>query len=513
MGAASLVHLLHTTAQLPGHARFVRAMEDVESVQRQVLGELLAASERTEFGSGHGLSRSWSAEDVASRLPVTTWTDWEAWVKRQQAQPTGHVLCAGCRRFEPTSGSTAQRKWIPYPAAQLAQFDRASSPWLYDLARLHPGILRGRHYWSLSWLPDELRNTGTGARQAGDDLQLLPWWKRRLLSAVMAVTQDVARLSSVDDTMFETVVRLASASDLSVISVWSPTFGIEVLRRLARERERVAERLSRGGLPVRAGLLRSWDGTLDASFFRELWPDLSLVSAWDTGSSAGWARSLAALLPQAAFQGKGVWATEGVVTIPFRGRYPLAVRSHFYEFRCLSSGRFLPAWRLELGMEVQPILSTGSGFWRYALEDRLEVTDFLGPTPCLRFVSRLSGTDLVGEKLDAGIVSRILEDVQREIPIQCVSLLARPGAGDGTGLPHYVLLAGGKPELTLAAAEAVERHLAAVHHYGLARQLHQLGPASALVLEDPLPEYFRRTGGDAASGSRKIEPVVRWKEP
>ncbi|MBM4354167.1 MAG: GH3 auxin-responsive promoter family protein, partial [Deltaproteobacteria bacterium] len=421
MRAAVLVHLLHCASQFPEHARFVRALRDAESAQRAVLARLLALLEQTDFGREHGLSRSWTAEDVAARLPVSAWSDWVPRVERQRTEPSRWVMAPRCTRFEPTSGSTSRRKWIPYSEAFLSELDRASSPWLFDLGRSHPGILKGRHYWSLSWLPDELRGASGGRAAAGDDLQLLPWWKRRLLGRVMAVSPDVARLPSVNETLFETLVALSAAADLSLVSVWSPTFALELLRRLGDERQRISVRLDRLGAGRRASLLRSWDGIPSGEFYRSFWPRLSLVSAWDTGSSASWAACLSALLPQAAFQGKGVWATEGVVTIPFCGHYPLAVRSHFYEFRCLETGRIVPSWRLEPDMEVQPILSTGSGLWRYALEDRLRVTGFLESTPCLEFVARLSGTDLVGEKLDAALAQRVLDAVQCELAVPAAS--------------------------------------------------------------------------------------------
>jgi hypothetical protein len=527
MRAAFLVHLLHCASQFPEHSRFVRALRDARTAQREVLARLLAASEQTDFGREHGLSRSWTAEDVASRLPVTGWPDWAPWVERQLVEPSRAVLAPGCVRFEPTSGSTSQRKWIPYSTTFLSELNRAASPWLFDVARRHPGILRGRHYWSLSWLPDELRNPPGGKAVTGNDLELLSPWKRRLLGHVMAVPPKVARLPSVDETLFETLVALSAAEDLSLVSVWSPTFLLELLRRLGEERLRIAGRLDGAGQPRRAGMLRSWDGTASAGFLVGFWPALRLVSAWNTGSSAGWASSVAALLPQAAFQGKGIWATEGVVTIPFRGHYPLAVTSHFYEFRCLADGTVVPPWKLEPGMEVQPVLSTGSGLWRYALEDRLRVTGFLESAPCLEFVARLSGTDLVGEKLDASLAQGILEALQAELPLRCVALLARVPRPGSRELPHYVLLAGPesgargsvrKPtgdamSIQAAAAQAAEVRLSAIHHYGLARQLGQLGPAQAIVVADPLAEYFRHTGdGTSGQGSRKVEPVALWSE-
>ena len=60
------------------------------------------------------------------------------------------------------------------------------------------------------------------------------------------------------------------------------------------------------------------------------WLKLALGSGGHPAAAARWAKEWDALLPQAAFQGKGLWATECVVTIPYAGRYPLAYRSHVY---------------------------------------------------------------------------------------------------------------------------------------------------------------------------------------
>jgi len=512
MSTSPLVHVMHAAAQFPGHALFKRALADVTSAQDEVLKHLLDLAARTEVGRRRGIHRTWTARTVAERLPVTTWPDWAAWVDLQRAGRDRPVMGHSCTRFEPTSGSTASRKWIPYPPAQLRQLDRAASAWLFDIARTYPRVLRGRHYWSLSWIPDDLRSPDSGAAATGDDLELLPGWKRILLSRVMAVPPDVARRPSVDETMFETLVALCAATDLSLVSVWSPTFLLELLRRLGSEREHVAHRMEGMGQPRRAHLLRSWNGSSDAGFFRTFWPDLALVSAWDTGSSASFAAEVKALLPHAAFQGKGVWATEGVITIPFAGRYPLAVRSHYYEFRCLTTGKMLRPRELEPDMEVQPVISTGSGLWRYALEDRLVVTGFVGTAPCLRFVARLNGTDLVGEKLDAALALSVLERVGSRLGIQCVTLLARQPAAGSDALPQYVLLGRGDSAGESRAAAAAEEALAGIHHYALARQLGQLGPAQAMLVADPLATYGALARTNKASGSTKIDPVCVWKE-
>ena len=178
-------------------------------------------------------------------------------------------------------------------------------------------------------------------------------------------------------------------------------------------------------------------------------------------------------------------------------------QSHFFEFRCLSTEKILPSWKLETGQKVQPILTTGSGLLRYELEDELEVTGWLHRTPCLNFLGRRNGIDLVGEKMDSGAAKETLDALSARHGINCVTLIA---CADPQR-PRYILLAEGSPAIKNELAESVERSLLKFHHYRLARDLGQLEPAGAVVKENALDLYFRlRERGIA--GAMKVESLT-----
>lgn len=502
-----IIHRLHHLAQLPGERRFLHAVRRVESAQRERLAALLTAAAATERGRRLGISADWNYEQMRHRLPVTNYTDYADDVSHQR-ETGAAILCHQATRYEPSSGSTQARKWVPYPAALLAEFDGAIGPWLADVGRQHPGTLRGHHYWSLSWLPDELREGPGGTSASTDDLELLPWWKRTLLGRVMAVPNEVGRLPTADESIFETIVRLVLTRDLSLLSIWSPTFALELLRRLARDRGAVANELRARGELRTADLLTDWGGTLSADFLQHLWPRLSLISAWENGGAAPFARQLKELLPHAPFQAKGLWATEGVVTIPYRQQFPLAINSHFYEFRNLDDQQILPAWQLREEMEVQPLLTTGSGFFRYALDDRLKVDGFIEQCPCLQFLGRLGGVDLVGEKLDNAVAQLVLEQVNESGDYCAIALL-----GITTGQrPRYQVLAASASGNADELAARTEAALRSVHHYALARDLGQLDPVEAIVRDDIVEYYYRLTGRQGPDGGRKVDPLATARD-
>ena len=133
-------------------------------------------------------------------------------------------------------------------------------------------------------------------------------------------------------------------------------------------------------------------------------------------------------------------------TLPFApGRDPvLAVRSHFFEFMT-DDGDCLGAHQVEQGREYSVVVTTGGGFYRYRLEDRVLVTGFLGVTPTLRFLGKADYvSDRYGEKIHAGHVGRVLDTLLTGV--QCrFCMLAPDRLDDGPCYTLFIECNGGLP--------------------------------------------------------------------
>lgn len=517
-------HLALRAAVLAGHRRFITECDDVERVQRMLLASLLC---RVAAVDGR-MDSGWSWENFCTRVPVTSWRDWQPMVERQRKTHQRLLIDSPVERYQPTSGSTTAIKWIPYTRQFLAELDAAISPWLGDLYRAYPGVRRGHHYWSLSWLPTSMRGEQHG--ELNDDMTLLSSGKRLLTQLTQAVPQGAALAPTSDGSLWVTLAYLAADRQLSAISVWSPTFALNLLERMGEWRYELAEMLERGDWGARialaghlpcprssraAALLRSWSGVPDPAFFRELWPQLALVSAWETAAAEPWARRLRTLLGHAPFQGKGLWATEGALTIPFSGQHVLAYRSHVVEFEDLDTGCVLSPWQVREGQQVSPLISTGSGLLRYRMNDILRVGGHFGSVPTLDFVGRDDGCDLVGEKIGSTFAQTVIEKILDGTGLLPVTLLALNDAGRGR--PGYVLLVEDE-QCTLSEtrkmllAGRLERALCRHFHYELARSLGQLDIAHVACAPG-----LRRIYGDLCrsagmvEGNIKMEPLRHWR--
>lgn len=506
-----------------GERGFRRNLGQLEAVQRRKHQGLMRKLAATPSAKQFDLDAETDWQRYVERVPVSSYADWASSIEQLRAGGD-NLIDSPIARFQPTSGSTSAIKWIPYTKQFLSELDGAIVPWLADLYRQFPRIAQGSHYWSLSWLPTDMRDGGSA--DLNDDMQLLSAGKRLLAAATQAVPEQVALAPTSQDAAFATLVMMVADTQLAVMSVWSPTFALTQLEQLGAWREEIAECLERGHWGARAdalgflhcprnlrqaALLRRWHGDPVPAFFRELWPSLALVSAWDTAAATRWAKVLHQYLPHAGFQGKGLWATEGVVTFPYRHQHLLAYQSHVYEFEDLDSGKVIPAWSLRVGQQVAPVISTGSGLLRYRMGDHLQVSGLVDTVPALTFLGREDGVDLVGEKLSSQTAQQLLDGIASSFPVHTVSLVALEESDDN-GRPGYIVLLEHDDDAELECVVGyAEKKLQENFHYRLARSLNQLNPVRVIAAHDMRDYYLdqcRQRG--MIEGNIKIEPLRRW---
>jgi hypothetical protein len=476
----------------------------LEENQRLKLAETMDSLATTQQW---GEISSFSYEKLRDRVPLREYSEYQDLFESQRHSPDSALLCSGVSRFEPTSGSTSARKWIPYSPQFLSDINKAAAVWMGDIYKTVPEVQNGPHYWSLSWLPQELRTL-----TSNDDSEIFPWWQQLFLKNLMATPGKVSLAPTSESAWRASLAYLFSSKDLALVSVWSPSFLLRIVEDLKNQHHEIQQDLLQKSWgrysaelssllpppPPRKDYEEIGSAKTSQEFLQQLWPSLALVSAWDSAQSKLWAQDIKALFPDTRFQGKGLWATEGVVTFPYQNQKVLALESHFFEFKCLSSGRILPSWKLEKDQEVQPVLWTSSGLLRYPLQDKLKVVGFIETTPTFEFLGRLSGVDMVGEKLDGATISLILEELQLETGCEPICMLAvqKPK-------PTYILTTR-KP--TSGLAELLEMKLQKYHHYKLARELGQLQSSQVQFVTD-VHGFLEKTNTSRIVGQNKLETL------
>jgi hypothetical protein len=530
--AAALAQGAIVASMLPRWRAFRAALDDPGRAQEEVLRRILAANARTAFLRDHGVGPDASAEVFRARVPPRTYDAHEPYVARAAAGEPAVLTTAAVRLFQPSSGSAAASKLVPYPAPLAAEFRRALSPWLADLYLRTPELLAGPAYWSVSPAGAAARTTPGGIRIGfEDDAEYLGGVGRRIFERTLAVPSALRHAQDLEVWRERTLLHLLRARELRLLSVWNPSFLGLLLAPLRGGFERLVRRVAEGSPALAAGdaILpaipadphRARELARGGPDPRRIWPRLGLVSAWADGPARPEADRLAASLPGVALQPKGLVATEAIVSFPFAGARPIAIRSHWIELDLGARG-LVPVARLREGDEGSVVVTTGGGLYRYRLQDRVAVTAFLRRTPCLAFLGK---EDLVldrfGEKLHEGFVAGVVAALRRELSLaEGLAFLAPDEPGGPEGRPGYTLhlAACAVPGLGPAGAARpgiaarLEALLEESFHYAHCVRLGQLAPARVFVVEGDAQAAFYAACAAAGRRPGDVKPSPLQRE-
>ena len=496
---------------LSGAARALRsAWQDPAKAQHERWQRLIQSNANSAFGRQHGFARIESTAQYQSRVPVVDYDAIRPWIDRIAAGERGVLTQAPVRMLEPSGGSTSTNKYIPYTDDLLADFSRATNPWLHDLLSNVKGLKGTQSYWSISLAKQGQRRSSGGVPIGfDDDTEYFGPLMRWALNRTMAVPGSVAQAGDMDAWRWQTALHLLKAEHLGLISVWSPTY-LSLL--MAYIDQNLAALLA--ALPAararRIHLRLHAAGRLTGE---ALWPHLKLISCWTDSIAANFLPELRNWFPLTPLQGKGLLATEGVVSAPLlfeeEAGCPLAVTSHFLEFMDLAHPGRAPVMAHELreGADYSPIMSTGGGLYRYHLKDVVHCVGKVGRTPRVRFGGKLDRvSDLCGEKVHASQVEEAFRMAQIQTGMQWRFAMLAPVQGKPS---HYRLFVDG--DLSSAAlpqlARSIESHLKTGHHYGTCRRLGQLGPVQAQIVRNGW-DTFQKTLITAGQRAGDIKPTA-----
>lgn len=393
------------------HEHYFASLADPETAQWEQLLAILKTSENSEWGRRYNFANIRTISDYQSAVPITNYDEIATAIQRI-TNGEQSVLFAGNTLFmEKTGGSTGGEKLIPWNQHTLHALQRGLNPWLHNLLTSRPGILRGKSYWSISPALRHATHHNESSIPVGieNDALFFGETMAQLLQQVL-VTPASTATTSFSRWRYATLKCLLTEENLSFISIWSPTFLSELLQWFAINGQPLIDDIAADGHSARAKQLTEAraHSPLDAT---RIWPKLDTVSCWTQGSARQFVAELAQYLPGVHIQGKGLLATENIVTLPIEGAMApaLAINSGFYEFMD-DSGNTLTCSELDIGKIYEVLITTWGGLYRYRPGDRVQVAGWMKNTPLLDFVGRAGlVSDLCGEKLDESFVCSALE--------------------------------------------------------------------------------------------------------
>ena len=518
-----MANALWVASCFPAWRRFQEAASRVEEMQAELLRYYLHVNKNTEYGRKYRFAEIRSVSQYQEQVPLTSYDDYVEYIRRIGEGETQILTAESVRMFELSSGSTAASKLIPYTGTLKAEFQRGIAPWIYNLYTHLPHLQGGHAYWSVTPLVEGKRFTPAGIPIGFEsDSAYLGPFGRWLVNSVMAVPDAVKNISDIDSFRYVTLSYLLRQADLRLISVWNPTFLSLLLAPLPNWWEDLLRDIADGTIsrglvgprlrpdPERARALRGFSPTDVAS----LWPRLRLISCWQDGASALYARQIEGMFPQVHLQGKGLTATEAFVTLPLVGveRSVLSANSHFFEFMD-EKGDVHLAHQIQKGRTYSVMVTTGGGLYRYQLHDVIEVVGHWMQIPCIRFLGKADHiSDWFGEKLEERFVARVLETVFAKHGLRPTFAMLAPEEGDRFRYVLYLESDAHLPELE----EALDSALRANFHYNYCRKLGQLAVVEIVYVRNGVETYLKacQARGQKLGNVKQsvLQKTTGWRE-
>jgi hypothetical protein len=523
---------------------FRRALRDVKGTQVKLLMDTLGRNADTEYGRRYGFATIRSVDEFQERVPLSSYDDYREVIRRigeggQRLLTSEPVLV-----LEPTSGSSSPTKLIPYTATLKGEFQRAVAAWVVDLFGSCPRLLQGQAYWSVT--PATRRNHGSGdGPRIGfeEDSEYFGRVQRHLIQSVLAVPPQVRFVEDMKAFRYITLLFLLRSRSLALISVWSPTFLTLLVSYLVDWWPQLVEDIGNGTLTVPASIaphreenLRCLNrpdqrraeeiqaafltGGSQSAIHARLWPCLRLISCWADAFAGQHVPEMIGLFPQARLQGKGLMATEGVVSFPLvrHAGAVLAIRSHFFEFLphddsasgVIRSSSPLLAHQLTLGGRYTVCLTTGGGLYRYELQDLVEVVGHTGMCPLIRFLGRETHvSDRFGEKLNECHVQQALDRLfQRHGVCPTFSMMACEEHGGRHAYTLFIEAQDQPDDVLLRLGLELEEALQQNYHYRYCRDLEQLDLLRVFRVEAAGLETYMEVSQAHGQRAGDIKPLA-----
>lgn len=513
---AFLSNSVYHLAQRNSYDRFVKDMGRAREVQEKILLRIISGNQNSNFGRQFGFGRIKNISDFQKAVSIMSYEDYSPWIDHIIRGEERVLTAEPVVLLEPTGGSSGGAKLIPYTKSLKQEFQMAIGPWLADLLNRYPKIKYGRSYWSVSPVGLEKKVTPGGVPIGFEDDTDYLGFLGRLINQTLAVPSSIKNVKHIRNFRYLTAYFLLSAKDLTFISIWNPTFLTLILDEIEYSKESLVKNIFDGRIslpisedisylkdfikpsPQRAKALEKLLLFNKIEDYSKVWPDLQIISCWTDASSEVYASNLKKIFAGIAIQGKGLIATEGIVSIPFgpSADHVPAYQSHFLEFQKDNEEKTQLLNELEVNKTYRVIITTSGGLYRYDLQDRVKVTGISQGLPILKFIGRDKGTDLVGEKLNEAHASTAIRESLKHFQIECHFVMLAPEI-NAQGGRYTLFIEPTSTDRILEASRLIDQRLKENFHYKYACELKQLLPLNVFIIKnDGQSAYMKRCLSD-----------------
>ncbi len=484
-----------------------RAKKEISDVQEKRLFQLLEKNKNTAFGKAHNFSKINSVLEYQKSVPIQNYQDFEPYIEAIANGEESVLTAQKVKLFEPSSGTTSGKKLIPYTDKLQAEFQNGINVWLNQLYIKYPKLFLGKMYWSISPMAEQKRTSAGIPIGFMDDAEYLGSIQKLLKKTLMVMPDEMQKIKEVKEFQYHTALYLLAEKSLSLISVWHPSFFILILDVIDEHFEQLIADIRKGKNSKRAdeleAIFNEWKNkkrekqdNKGKSLYERVWNKLALISCWGDAQAEFSFESFKRLFPNTPFESKGLIATEGFVSFPnsHKEGANLSILSHFFEFKELTSNDIFLAHELQMGQQYSVIMTTAGGLYRYEIGDMVEVIEFDGLVPLIKFMGKKDYiVDMCGEKLSEIEVDRAVKKVLNHFELMADFWMVAPEKVDEHTFHYTLFIQIDFMENSNLICVEIDKLLRENFHYNYCRDLGQLGELKLFLIDkddEPIKKYF-----------------------
>lgn len=496
--------------------RLQTALQTPEQTQHTVLKRILDANRDTTFGRDHCFADIHNHADFVASVPVQDYESLRPYIESQEASGEPVLTTDQPVMYAVTSGTAGEPKYLPVLPDTLRQYREEQALFTCVMHRHFPRAFAGRILTLASPGIEGHRPSGLPYGSVSGHLnERIPALLRqnRVVPPTVFGMRDAAL-------KYRVIARLAlQEPGITYLGGANASSFLQLLDVIGTHREALAKSLEQASLDplgdVPLDLAQKLSPLLRADAatahrlrrtppghrfsFADFWPDIQLATVWTGGSCGVAVSALQERLPATSHVVElGYLASEfrGTITLdPVTGAGAPTLQHHFFEFiepMDWDSGEqeYRLLHELQPGREYFVVITTGSGLYRYFMNDIVRTVGLAGSTPTLRFVQKGRGTtSITGEKLYEGQVLQAVQEACEQHSIGRVFVMTLADTANRR-YDIYLEAATNPPPPDSAIAAQIDRRLGELNiEYRAKRDSHRL---------EPLRLHWLRSGAGAA---------------
>ncbi|MBN1275776.1 GH3 auxin-responsive promoter family protein [Candidatus Woesearchaeota archaeon] len=380
-------------------ATYQRALHNPAKVQEDLLKHILHHNRETAYGRKYGFAAIKSIEEFQEKVPVVTYDDLFPYVECMLQGMRNVLVKDKVVFFATTSGTTSKPKLIPVTNVRKQQLQQELLLWLSFMAKR--GLLKGIRGKTLYFAGPFREEVSMGGTLMGSISGYMAWKSPVWAKSKLVVPPEFYNEMDFDKKTRMIALKALATRNITQIGFAAPIEAILFFDYVKKHKRSLLKELERLGKNHR---VRQLAKLTDFSPGR-IWPRLSLINCIKSETNMPYLEVVEEKvgLPGLVIRDPGIFASEGRLTLGITDHDRagvLVAQENFFEFMELAGEVYkapVTIEKVKRGRKYKVILTTQEGLYRYDIGDVVEVVDFKGKLPVVRFVQRDNFLNIVGE--------------------------------------------------------------------------------------------------------------------